>query len=243
MLGCSCSYINSFCQTSSYRPDDLVIQAVIIDDIDYGIVIKNIDVIRGSDERDTITVWDGTDGYCNGIISMDASQIGNAGDTILIILSKIDSLENVWDILGDYRMPEWFCYEYKLTYSNGTLNGIINGYYPYYYLGYYNYDEFVNSWVINSETCEGIPTVEIKELTSQNIQIFPNPSKDFFTISGLDEVFNEYTVSDAAGRVIITGVISNSKIVIDMTRFSKGIYFFQTRNKFGKVIETILVKD
>jgi hypothetical protein len=80
----------------------------------------------------------------------DASQIGNVGDTILIILSKIDSLENVWDILGDYRMPEWFCYEYKLTYSNGTLNGIINGYYPYYYLGYYNYDEFVNSWVINS---------------------------------------------------------------------------------------------
>jgi hypothetical protein len=206
-------------------------------------VIKNIDVIRGSDERDTITVWDGTDGYCNGIISMDASQIGNVGDTILIILSKIDSLENVWDILGDYRMPEWFCYEYKLTYSNGTLNGIINGYYPYYYLGYYNYDEFVNSWVINSETCEGIPTVEIKELTFQNIQIFPNPSKDFFTISGLDEVFNEYTVFDSAGRVIITGVINNSKIVIDMRRFSKGIYFFQTRNKSGKVIETILVKD
>jgi hypothetical protein len=70
MLACSCSDINSFCQTSSYRPDDLVIQTVIIDDIDHGIVIKNIDVIRGSDERDTITVWDGTDGYCNGIISM-----------------------------------------------------------------------------------------------------------------------------------------------------------------------------
>lgn len=124
----ACSWIPiPFCGTSNARPDDVVLSGKIVNvDMD-GIELEVIDVFAGSESRDTIRIWDGTDWDCNGLFSMAASDLGGVHDSIVVILPLIGTIENTWDVLGDYRRPDYFEYEPYLRISDGLVIGYING--------------------------------------------------------------------------------------------------------------------
>lgn len=93
-----------------------------------GISLKVIDVLRGTESRRTIRIWDGTDWDCNGPISMAASNLGEVNDSIVLLLPKITSKENTWDIIGDYRRPSYYYRTPNLKVKNGIVKGLISGY-------------------------------------------------------------------------------------------------------------------
>lgn len=241
-FSCSCELI-SFCETASTRPADNIFKIVILAESTHSIRVLKLETIRGAELNDTLIIWDGTDYDCNGNISMSASQIGDPGDTLLIILPAIDSIENEWDIAGDYRMPNWMCNTYKLKIENNILSGDINGLYPYYYLENYNYDTFIENWFLGAETCNLIPTTFINDKAIELIKIFPNPSSGQFIINvELLTGSIEFSVLDASGREIINQPLINKRFLIELTGYPDGIYLLMIRQNDQFTFTDLLVK-
>ncbi len=226
-FSCTCELI-SFCETASDRPEDNIFKVVIIEETGHSIKVLRLETIRGDEEKDTLIIWDGTDYDCNGNISMAASQIGLMGDTLLIILPVIDSIENLWDVAGDYRMPDWLCNTYELKVENNILHGDINGVYPYYYLGNYNYDEFIESWFLGAETCSMVPSTFVSyDDGTTFIKVFPNPSGGQFVINTASlSGCMEYQVIDFSGRLITQRSFSRNENLIDLSDCPDGVYLF-----------------
>lgn len=124
----ACSWIpTSFCETSNDRPEDVVISGKVIGVDDDGIDVEVLHVLQGTESREVIRIWDGTDFDCNGLFSMAASALGDVDDTIIVVMPLITEIENTWDILGDYRRPNYFGATTELRVTNGLIGGYIWG--------------------------------------------------------------------------------------------------------------------
>jgi hypothetical protein len=149
----ACSWIPlSFCATSNARPDDVVISGRIVNADQDGIDLEVIDVLKGVETRQSIRIWDGTDFDCNGPFSMAAIDLGGLDDTIIVVLPLITALENTWDVLGDYRRPDYFGYTPELTVANGLVHGFTSG--PYWSPTWVMpYQDLVSSWGHDADAC------------------------------------------------------------------------------------------
>lgn len=128
-VACSCYPFYSFCEYKNILNPDLILSAEIIDTNQHGIRLKKIDLIEGTELRDTIPVWNDTDFFCTGTITMRATQIGEVGDTVIVMLPRIDSVYTPWGVIGDYRTPMHLCGHAFIKIKNDTLNHA-----PHYYL-------------------------------------------------------------------------------------------------------------
>ena len=71
-----------------------------------------------------------------------------------------------------------------------------------------------------------------------NFTVYPNPSQDIFTIrSGafLDSV--SYRISDASGKIIMTGNLEGSETKLDLSEVSNGLYFVEVSNRTLKLLK------
>ena len=219
----------AFCETMAENPEALVTRARIEAHIANGIQLRVFDVYAGSETANIITVWNGTDFDCNGPFPMQASQFGAVGDTIIAILPRIESLENIWESLGDYR-ASLFWFNTPFLRQTGEM---INGY-------------FTDPW-----TSEGTPLTEfettygecsvpvgISNVPDMGIRICPNPASDVLHLewarlpaSGRLEVY------DMDGRAVKRiDVGKDGKTAIFIHDLPSGVYYL--RGRMGK--ETIM---
>jgi len=104
-----------------------------------------LDIIEGDENKTIMRVWDDKDFECNGTWSMGTENLGNQGDTLLVILPKIDSIINPWEVIGDYRMGHLYAYTVFIQIKGGE------GYYsgkniPW---GLYSYEQ-LKAWAVSS---------------------------------------------------------------------------------------------
>lgn len=123
-VACSCLPYLSFCETKSQFPHDITFYGKIISSNSMNIKMIKYDVVEGNEQRDTITIWNDT--IIPTCDSMLARDLGKVGDTLLILLNRIQSKKNSWDVIGDYTKPENFCTQAVLKVNNDTLRGLIN---------------------------------------------------------------------------------------------------------------------
>jgi hypothetical protein len=128
---CSCAPYYSFCEFKSQINPDLILTAVVLDTNQNGISLGKLHVLEGVEPRDTIKVWNDTNYNCTGTVSMRASLIGEVGDTVIVMLPKIDSVYTNWGVLGDYRTPMHLCGRSFLKIKNDSLSVPPNTYYDY----------------------------------------------------------------------------------------------------------------
>ncbi|MBP1631013.1 MAG: hypothetical protein H6Q15_1906 [Bacteroidetes bacterium] len=67
-----------------------------------------------------------------------------------------------------------------------------------------------------------------KEISiNKNIRIYPNPTsrKVILDINGEVDKYDSYQVIESSARVIINGEIKSSKTIIDLTNYTKGMYY------------------
>lgn len=75
-------------------------------------------------------------------------------------------------------------------------------------------------------------SVKNKTLGKDNIKVFPNPSDDTFTITGI-EGKTAYRLSTANGRIIKTGIIDKANNSISLDKVPTGVYLLELNNGSG----------
>jgi len=82
----------------------------------------------------------------------------------------------------------------------------------------------------------------LAEIENKNHSIFPNPTKDFFTIDNIKS-FENVIIYNSIGQVVYENKIYENNKVIDLSNQSIGIYFvyLQSTNKESAVIELMKI--
>ena len=87
---------------------------------------------------------------------MAADELGELNETLVIILPKIVEKKNDWEVIGDYRRPDFFGFTPNLKVENGIISGLISGHVNYPYVEEQaNYENFKNSWE-TSQNCSSV---------------------------------------------------------------------------------------
>lgn len=76
----------------------------------------------------------------------------------------------------------------------------------------------------------------LHSLVNNNLNIYPNPAKDFVNIDALEDRFN-YRIIDIHGRILISGVSTSEKFRIDLSELVPGIYYIIIDNKKYKIVK------
>ena len=87
--------------------------------------------------------------------------------------------------------------------------------------------------------------VGVKELfTEENVTVFPNPASDKITIAIKDNSYQELAIRcyDVIGKVVFERNTFNKLIDIDVSQFSKGVYFIQLQSKDSKQFKAVTKK-
>lgn len=228
----ACTFFpNPFCEAPLANPDDLVVSGQIVGIDDDGIDLKVIQVFKGVENKDTIRIWDGTDFDCNGTFSMAASLLGNLEDSILIILPVIDSLENSWDVIGDYRRPDFVSFFSTLPIQNNTITGFISHVVTAdtnYYVSSYPYDAFATTWGTLGD-CSDI-MADTKDLQPEKIDVtINNPVTSFARLVFSGQEFSTKQLEIFSMRGIhLKSILTEQKIIeIDFSNYPTGMYFIR----------------
>ena len=224
--GHSCSWAwTSFCSTLNTNSEDIVVSGQITGADEDGIDLQILSVLKGHEDRTFIRIWDGTDFDCNGLHKMNATLLGFPGDSIIVILPKIDSLENTWDVIGDYRMPfpygrsPWVRVEDNTVLYSGGIK--------------VEYQSFIEN-LCESEYWEVL--VNSHEIEELQFKIYPNPTNDYCNIE-LDRAKGETELSvyDVYGKKVLIMDLNSLKTQIQINTFPTGTYF-AIISREGKII-------
>jgi len=183
---------------------------------------------------DTLNMNDTSSGVANHTIPLTVNIAGT--DTILI------SGSNFPDTLK--LTSSYFTYFWRNT-SNGPIIStdselVINSYGWYYVYADNGYDcNATDSVFIDSP-------VKINNLTNNNlnIKIYPNPSDGNFNIIFDDIIMHDAVIEifDIQGKSLYKNSININTKSIDISNFSKGIYFLKVRTNNEVKVEKIILE-
>ena len=165
---------------------------------------------------------------------MSASEIGNLNETLVIILPKISEKKSDWEVVGDYRRPNYFGYIQNLTVENGIISGLISGEVTYPYVEEQaNYESFKSSW----ETNQNCSSVVLKNETYESIEEFKilTLSDNKFKIATNNFKKNQIAIFNVFGLKIESKIFFIKEIEIDLSPYAPGVYFINIKyedNKF-----------
>ena len=83
--------------------------------------------------------------------------------------------------------------------------------------------------------------VNINDVNDSGFEIYPNPAKDFIRINTESQEVISYKIFDISGKQLSSGNLSKSQ-TIDISRFSKGLYFIELELDNRTVIEKFIIK-
>ena len=212
----------SFCFVKTLRAGDFVICGIISAKSGHSVEMSVIDVLSGVETRSAITIWDGTDFDCNGIVSMKATEMGAVGDTIIAILPMINgNHQNTWDVTGDYRRPYSLYETAWLKIVNDSVRGFISGaanapILKYAYLGFKSY------WISHSNDCL---TLNVKE-TIADSKIMLAILGRRITINSLSEEYFSVQLYSIDGR-LLNEYPSERQQNIDCSYLPSGVFLLK----------------
>ena len=159
--------------------------------------------------------------------SMGKDSIINQELNVIIIDTSLNVISNTLtsnQLLGSYQ---WLNCNNNYAYISGATNqnytAITNGSYAV---------EITENGCVDTSACYSIIVIGINEVINDlGVLIYPNPNTGLFTIEKSSELDKEVRVSllDASSRVIIDKLIpkGQQKIEMDITNYSKGVYYLQ----------------
>jgi photosystem II stability/assembly factor-like uncharacterized protein len=87
-------------------------------------------------------------------------------------------------------------------------------------------------------------TLSNDEFSTQNVSVFPNPSKGIFTVKTKNIANLNYQVVDITGKVILKDSLKNkNEFTINMSPYSSGMYFLSISDNTGKNLTKKIVLE
>lgn len=232
-FGCSIMF-QSFCYTANYYSPSNILKARVIDTIPQGIRLHVIQVVRGTESRDTVTVWDAPDFECNGPFPMNASQMGMPGDTILAVMSLLDSAYQTWQTAGDYVRTFNFGYVPELLLKDDTLRGFIAGYSgapsTIYQVWSMAYTDWLSYWTTHNNNCNML--MDIDDTYANAVVVYPNPANNHLHITGLHNGNVAHIFS--AEKLVADVPVRDEEI--DISQLTAGVYILRMEEKGMPVV-------
>ncbi|MDC1325061.1 MAG: choice-of-anchor B family protein [Flavobacteriales bacterium] len=136
-------------------------------------------------------------------------------------------------------MVETGYFDVFTTNNNAGYNGAWNVY-PYFESG----NIVISSLVFSDPTyVPGLYIVKASSLgindlaLSENVSVYPNPGATKITVSAKNQVIDSAIISDVMGKILVGYTNINAESVsIDISAYSKGIYFIKINNSVTKKI-------
>jgi len=185
-LSFACDAYVDFCLSGSYISNESIVIGTISSSAANSIELDIMNVMFGSTTAATVRIWDGTTIQCNGPWPNDANDMGTVGDTVLAMIQPITTIENPWDVPGEYRRPSLLGGD---TYTNFSIGALFEG--------IYIYDEVVN-FNFSQHCCDNFNQnffIEIYDLPTTAGSTDPIPLTGFptgGTFSGPGVFFNTF---------------------------------------------------
>ncbi len=160
-----------------------------------------------------------------------------------VLEMEFDHQDNLWAVFGDTNDDPFAVA--KLDGTNWV--DLIDWSSPIDFTEFFGMeiDTLGNLWFSDKNGLHTIVTanspswLNSSELTSDNIQIYPNPTKDVLHISADTKEEIEFQVLDTYGRSVLVGRMVNGTAVLDISTYDSGIYFLTLNNeaKMTKIIK------
>jgi len=97
------------------------------------------------------------------------------------------------------------------------------------------------STISNIASSDGLGITEM--ITSDDIQIYPNPGNGLFTLTINGTVKNaEIEISNSLGQVIYHSILNSNKESLDISGFSKGVYFMKLSSNEYALFKKIVLQ-
>jgi hypothetical protein len=170
--------------------------------------------------------------------------------------------------LDDYASATPGVYDLKVVASNAnrsdsTMEIVVNGdSFTLPITRTFDYDVFEKSTLMNIELVDGENTIVMNqqlafssrpdllefhqrstlssdEFTKSDVVIYPNPSNGVFNIES-SLTTPDYKVISIQGKILRTGVLSSKKL--NLSTYSKGVYFLQLSSDSKSVVKKIVIK-
>ncbi|NQY08629.1 MAG: T9SS type A sorting domain-containing protein [Flavobacteriales bacterium] len=103
-------------------------------------------------------------------------------------------------------------------------------------------DTVIISNAVIKVTESGVP-IGIAESKILDINIYPNPTKDYIFIEGNDQEFNELQIYDVNGRLLISQLIGEGRSQIDVSKLVAGVYIIHVANDKDQSYSFKMVKE
>ncbi len=239
----ACNWVSSsFCSTSqsSLFQNDLIVYGKIIAIDNDGIDFEIIDVLRGQENKTIIRIWDGVDFECNGTFSMAAAELGTINNHLIIILPKIAEKKSSWEVIGDYRRPDFFEYTPNLRVENEIVYGLISGIETYPYVEEQaTYENFKNSWNSNNDCSSVVLKNENYKFEQFKVLSLSNNKFKIVLSNSSKKQLNIYNVF---GLKVKSEFQVNNEIEIDLSNYSTGVYFINLVYENNEIKTIKLIK-
>ena len=105
--------------------------------------------------------------------------------------------------------------------TNQSFTAITNGNYAV---------QITQGSCIGISECTTISNVSLFEENKKEVLIFPNPSSNFITISTNFNEATNYELIDAQGRIVLQGVFSEAKSILNLEALSQGTFFLKVES-------------
>lgn len=247
---CSCNGESAFCDINTAHPTQHVFIGKIVQHDSTSSQFEIIECLRGIELKDTITIWDYVDTLTPGIgcSTIDAFSIGTAGDSVLIILGKINdtSYLNPQAVLGDYYAPSRFCAAPTIPIKNGLIIGNITKAIVYtspptpLVLDTISIADFKANYKPNAVDCDlllGLPRFKGED----EFLIAPNPFTNQINISSSMR-FKGLRIYDIQGKMLIDN-LSGRVGPINVSALDPGTYFVTAELNSGEQISKKIIKN
>ncbi|MFK7787757.1 MAG: T9SS type A sorting domain-containing protein, partial [Crocinitomicaceae bacterium] len=84
--------------------------------------------------------------------------------------------------------------------------------------------------------------VSIDEIEQSDLNIYPNPTNGFITLSSNDSYLEEITLVNIQGQIVLSKDVSSKKIEIDVAEYPSGVYFMTAQLSNGQTTTKKLIK-
>jgi PKD repeat protein len=127
---------------------------------------------------------------------------------------------------------------YHWNFGDGSTDSVANPVHVFDSSGVYDVTLTINSCGKSDSVTKQVQ-ISIPSLIASDwnnlIKIYPNPVKDFLTVSNPENIYTEIIIQNALGQFTLSQSFSQSN-KLDISHLKSGIYFLQIYNSEGKII-------